>query len=228
MIQPPLISRAGRSKSASRKPRPRNIFFALVSTSGSFSVSCLACASRYSGHDTFPARSSSCSRFSRRGNSSTRPVATSSTVSSPSASALLRQMAHHRPFVALHRAGVRLPLLEDDGEQRGLARAVRPDQRDAVAIIDVQRRVLKQSPPAKGYLKITNGEHEKAYSPTTYRHHLERSLNNSAEAEAGSLSIAARLERIAPIPVASMDHLGRISLSSASFEIISQRDASTS
>ena len=109
----------------------------------------------------------------------------------PERFALVRQVAHHGPFVALHGARVRLPLLENDGEQRGFARAVRPHQREVVAIIDVQRGGLKESPPAKSYLKITNSEHEKAYSPATYRHHLERSLNNSAEAEAGSLSIAA-------------------------------------
>ena len=91
--------------------------------------------------------------------------------------ALLRQMADHGPFIALHGARVRLPLLENDGEQRGFARAVRPDQRDAVAVIDLQRGVLEERPPAKGHLKITNCEHEKAYSPATYRHYPERSLN---------------------------------------------------
>ena len=75
--------------------------------------------------------------------------------------ALLRQMAHHRPFIALHDARVRLPLLENDGEERRFARAVRADQRDAVAIIDLQRGVLEESAPANGHLKITNCQHEK-------------------------------------------------------------------
>ena len=73
---------------------------------------------------------------------------------------LLRQIADHRPFIALDRAGVRLAFFEDDGKQRGFARAVRPDQRHAVAVIHLERRVLEQRPRAERYLKITNDEHE--------------------------------------------------------------------
>ena len=59
MIQPPLISLALRSKSVSRKPSPRNIFFAFTSTSASFNLSYFACASMYSGEDTSPSFSNS-------------------------------------------------------------------------------------------------------------------------------------------------------------------------
>jgi hypothetical protein len=45
-----------------------------------------------------------------------------------------------------------------------------------VAVIDLQRGVLEESPPAEGHLKITNYEHEKAYSPAINRHYPERSL----------------------------------------------------
>jgi hypothetical protein len=43
-------------------------------------------------------------------------------------------------------------LLEDDGEERGLARAVRADERDAVAIVDAKGSVLEERAPAEGHL----------------------------------------------------------------------------
>ena len=70
--------------------------------------------------------------------------------------AFLREMADHRPFIALNRAGVRLALLEDEREQRGLARAVRADKRDAFAVIHLERRVFKQRAPAKSHFQIAN------------------------------------------------------------------------
>ena len=63
----------------------------------------------------------------------------------------LRQVADHRPFIALDRAGVRLLLLENDGEQRGFAGAVRADERDAFAVIHLERSVLEERPPANGH-----------------------------------------------------------------------------
>ncbi len=64
---------------------------------------------------------------------------------------LLRQITHHGPFIALDRAGVRLLLLENDGEEGGLARAIRPDQRDAVAVVHLKRGVFEEHPPAQGH-----------------------------------------------------------------------------
>ena len=65
---------------------------------------------------------------------------------------LLRQMPDHRPLVARHRAGIRLQLLQDDRKQRGLASAVGPDQRHAVAIIHREGHVIKQHASAKRHL----------------------------------------------------------------------------
>jgi len=45
---------------------------------------------------------------------------------------------------------VRRVVAEDEREQRGLARAVRADQPDAVAAIDLQGRVLEQHARPKG------------------------------------------------------------------------------
>jgi hypothetical protein len=68
----------------------------------------------------------------QRGNSSTRPVATSRIVSSPVSLGFLGEMPDHRPLVALDAAGIRLLLFENDREQRGLAGAVRANERHAV------------------------------------------------------------------------------------------------
>ena len=58
--------------------------------------------------------------------------------------AFLRQIAGARAADERHAARVRLLLAENDFEQRGLARAIRPDDGDAVA-----RNVVKQFAPAK-------------------------------------------------------------------------------
>ena len=73
--------------------------------------------------------------------------------------AFLRQMAHHRPLIAFNHAGIRLALLENDGEQRGFTRAVGADERYAFAIVHLERSVLEERPSAKGHLEITNDEH---------------------------------------------------------------------
>ena len=72
---------------------------------------------------------------------------------------LLRQVADHRPSIALDSAGVRILLVQDDGEERGLARAVRADECDALAVVHLQRGVLKERAPAVAFSKIANGEH---------------------------------------------------------------------
>ena len=56
----------------------------------------------------------------------------------------LRQMADRGPFVPLHHARVRLALLEDDGEERGLARAVGPDEPADVAARQADRHVRQR------------------------------------------------------------------------------------
>jgi len=73
---------------------------------------------------------------------------------------LLRQVAHHGPFVARDDAGVGLLLLENDGEEGGLARAVRPDKRDTVAVVHAEGGVFEEHASAQGHLQITNRKHE--------------------------------------------------------------------
>jgi len=64
-----------------------------------------------------------------------------------------------RPFIALDGAGVRLQFFEDDGKERGFARAVRPDERDAFAVVELKRSVLKKSAPAESHFQIANDQH---------------------------------------------------------------------
>ena len=63
--------------------------------------------------------------------------------------AFLRQIAGARAADERHVARVRLLLAEDDFEQSVFARAVRPDDGNAVARHDVQRNVVKQFASAK-------------------------------------------------------------------------------
>ena len=55
----------------------------------------------------------------------------------------LRQMADRRLALDRHFARVRRVASEDQREQRGLARAVRADQPDAVVAVDLERHVLE-------------------------------------------------------------------------------------
>ena len=63
--------------------------------------------------------------------------------------AFLRQIADARAADERHVARVRLLLAEDDFEQRGFARAVRPDDGDAFAGLERERNVVKQFASAK-------------------------------------------------------------------------------
>jgi hypothetical protein len=60
----------------------------------------------------------------------------------------LRQIADHRPFIALNDASVWNLLAEDNREQRRFAGAIRSDQRDAVTMSDIKRGVFEQSSSA--------------------------------------------------------------------------------
>ena len=55
---------------------------------------------------------------------------------------LLRQVGGLEPDALANRARVRLLLAQQDLEQRGLARAVRAQQRDLFAVADVERDVV--------------------------------------------------------------------------------------
>ena len=59
--------------------------------------------------------------------------------------AFLRQIAEPRAADERDLARVRRFLAEDDLEQRGFARAVRPDQPDALAGLERERNVVKQT-----------------------------------------------------------------------------------
>ena len=63
--------------------------------------------------------------------------------------AFLRQITDARAADERHVARVRLLLAEDDFEQRGFARAVRPDDGDALAGLERERNVVKQFASAK-------------------------------------------------------------------------------
>ena len=64
--------------------------------------------------------------------------------------AFLRQIAEHDIAFLHDLAGVRLFLAEDDGKERGLPRAVRTDQPDAVLAVQLQGHVVEQNPSAVG------------------------------------------------------------------------------
>ena len=65
--------------------------------------------------------------------------------------AFLRQVAEPRAADERDLARVRRFLAEDDFEQRGFARAVRPDQADALAGQERERDVVKKLTTAKGF-----------------------------------------------------------------------------
>ena len=73
--------------------------------------------------------------------------------------ALLGQVAHHRPGVALDGALVGLFLAENDGEKGGFAGAVGTDEGDTVAVVHRERRTLEEDASAVGHLEIADGKH---------------------------------------------------------------------
>ena len=73
----------------------------------------------------------------------------------------LRQVAERGVLVEDDAAGVGLAGAEDDGEQRRLARAVRADQRDALAEVDAQRHLFKEGACAKAFADIGQGKHKR-------------------------------------------------------------------
>lgn len=72
----------------------------------------------------------------------------------------LGEVADHGPGVAFDLTGVRFGLLEDEGEEGGLAGAVGADQGDAFAVIDLERRVFEQRASAQNHFEISNCQHE--------------------------------------------------------------------
>src|SRR4029077_13431894 len=79
---------------------------------------------------------------------------------------------HAEPTGAGHHAPVGGELAGDDAQQRGLAGAVRPDQRDLGAVADAERHVLQQHAPV-GQLVAHSGAvnvtHEQSLSATQRR-----------------------------------------------------------
>ena len=65
--------------------------------------------------------------------------------------AFLRQITEPRAADERDLARIRCFLAEDDLEQRGFARAVRPDQPDALAGQERERNVVKQNASAKRF-----------------------------------------------------------------------------
>ena len=74
----------------------------------------------------------------------------------------LRQIADGRVLVDDHGAAVGLGRAEDDGEKGRLARAVRPDQRDAFPEIDAQGNVFKKRARAEALADFGQGKHKRA------------------------------------------------------------------
>ncbi len=72
---------------------------------------------------------------------------------------LLRQVSGDGVFVALDGAFVRAVLVEDHAEERGLAGAVRADERDALAPVDGHLRLAQQGSAAEGLGKLFDREH---------------------------------------------------------------------
>ena len=64
----------------------------------------------------------------------------------------LREVAERGPLIAVHRPGIRVLGVQDDVEERGFSRAVRPDQRDLFAIADLHGGVLKEHAPPVAFL----------------------------------------------------------------------------
>ena len=73
--------------------------------------------------------------------------------------AFLRQIAEHDVAFLHDLAGVRLLLAEDDGKERGLPRAVRADQPDAVLAVQLQGHVGEQHPSAVSLADFRKSHH---------------------------------------------------------------------
>ena len=73
--------------------------------------------------------------------------------------ALLGQEADGRPALEGHQTVVRLLLLEDELEERGLAGAIRTHQAQSVLTVELQRQVREQGPSAIALGHIGNSQH---------------------------------------------------------------------
>ena len=71
----------------------------------------------------------------------------------------LRQVAEGRPFIALNRPIIRLIRFQNERKKRGLAGAVRPNQSDALAIVDLHVGFFEKESAAVGFFEISNGKH---------------------------------------------------------------------
>jgi len=61
-----------------------------------------------------------------------------------------------------HLAGVGIDQPEDDLEQRGLARAVGADDRDALVVPDAQREIAEEVLPAVLFLEVADGDQDRS------------------------------------------------------------------
>ncbi len=59
--------------------------------------------------------------------------------------AFLREVADHGPFITFDGAGVGFTLLENEGKKGGFARAIGADERDAFAVVHLERSVLERA-----------------------------------------------------------------------------------
>ena len=75
--------------------------------------------------------------------------------------AFLRQKPNASPLFPADAPLVRRVLAKDDRKERGFARAVRPDQGEAVAPVDLQGDVLEQRAAGIGLGNVGNGQHER-------------------------------------------------------------------
>jgi hypothetical protein len=73
----------------------------------------------------------------------------------------LRQVTERGVAIEHHAAGVRLGRAQDDGEKRRLARAVRTDQRDALAHVNGKRHIFEQRARAEAFANLGQGQHER-------------------------------------------------------------------
>ena len=82
--------------------------------------------------------------------------------------AFLRQVADHRPFIAFDRARIRFIRFQNNGKQRRFAGAVRANQRDALAVVYGQGRVLEERAAADGFAEIPDGKHKREGADATW------------------------------------------------------------
>ena len=73
--------------------------------------------------------------------------------------ALLREEADHGPRIPLDRPFIGSPASENDGEERGFARAVGTHQRHPIPVVDLEGGVFEQDPSGDGHLQLTDGKH---------------------------------------------------------------------